>query len=195
MPRNCKCCGITNTLGGRHGLCMICMQCDGVHGDKLEHLLIDAVNSGQTDAGTALTRMLVDDAMLTGRIVLVPAGDGSALITIPDPPERWRTVIGRALCAGEEVQLERVVDAVLSKHLDAPDSPGLRERVAAELRTAMHVADPSIVDVVIEVSANPEDPGSLMFDVRARACVVPPAFEADDVDVPHDIMARPRAEA
>lgn len=193
----CRCCGVpVEGYRATFRVCIGCDRCDGLHGLVLEGVLRKAVADGKLEAGTALARAIMDDAQLTCRTEYVKREDGSADVLIANPPERWRVVIARALCRNELPDLQAVVAAVLERWLPAPYSSALGDRIRGDLLPALQIIDRDIMDVEIDCKRDIADPEHLIIVVKARTptlgCVVP---GAPDVEVPPDIMSRPRGSA
>lgn len=177
-------------------MCIGCDRCDGLHGARLQHVLTEVVKAGKLDPGTALARSLIDDAQLTGRAVYTRRDDGTADLTIPDPPERWRVVVARALARNELPDLQSVVDAVLRRWLPAPFSFSLGERIAADLLPALRVIDPSIFGVEIDCHRDIADPEHLIIKVNASTPTLGAALvDTRDVAIPDYVMRTPRGSA
>lgn len=167
-----------------------------MHGAKLQHVLTAVVREGKLDPGVALARSIMDDAQLTGRIVYMRREDGSADVTVPDPPERWRVVVARALARNELPDLQSVVAAVLDRWLPAPYSSALGERIAADLLPALRVIDPSIFGVDIDCHRDVADPEHLIIKVNASTPTLGAALvDTRDVAIPDYVMRTPRGSA
>lgn len=188
----CRCCGVpVEGLRRKFRVCPMCDACDGVHGDALQARCAALVASGQISPWLALTRMIVDDALLCGRLVFI--GDPhAALIVVLNPPKRWEVVVCRALCKSELPELQVVIDAVLGAFMGHDASPPVLEALRAEMIQAMHAVDPSLFDVEVIAERDPLDPEHVRINVSAKTPGLPAAYEAADVDMPADILSRPR---
>lgn len=196
----CKCCGtaaISEHRAQLAGVCAMCDQCDKCHGDTLQARLVQAAATGQIDPSMGLARMMIDDANLCGRLVYV--GDwNAATIEIRNPPERWEVVIARSLARNEMPDVHSVVDAVLRRRLPAPYGEQLLEDLARDLKLALSVIIPDIVDVKVQSERDIVDPEHLKILIQGKAPVLGvqlAAVAGADVEIPADIMSRPRGSA
>jgi hypothetical protein len=199
--RICRCCGVGNLQGVRARLrvCLGCDDCDGLHGDALQAILVKATADRKMSGDAALARALIDDAQLTGRAVYFenPPGSGQADMRIPDPPPRWLVVCARALCRKELPDMHSVVGAVLGRFMGLRSSQTVLEAMRVELQAALSFIDASIFDVQIDTKVDVLDSQHLIIQVQAKTpalgAVVTPGTE--NVEIPPDILLRKRAEA
>lgn len=178
-------------------VCVGCDQCDELHGDKLQGILAVAVRDRRIDPYAALARLLIDDAQLTGRTIYIPRADGGlADIYIPDPPPPWLIVCGRAIARGSMPDMQSVVNAVLVRYIPGTSSPHRMAALRLELRDALQFIDPEIMDVEVTTTQDVLDPGNLRIEIKAKTPTLGSVMAgATDVDIPADILSRPRAEA
>lgn len=194
----CRCCGITvsGDVRSQVRVCMGCDGCDELHGAKLQGILYMAVRDGKLAPYTAIARMLIDDAQLTGRLGFIVRDGRVADLTIPDPPPRWLVVAARSLARNEQPDLQSLVDAVLGRYIPGRVTPDLLAALKLELRDALQFVDPSIMDVQVTTDRDALDPMHLVITIQARTPTLGTVVAgAADVDIPPDIMSRPRAEA
>lgn len=193
----CGCCGIPlfNSPRARLRRCEVCDQCDKIHGDALQFRVAQLVTAGKLDPGQAMTRMLIDDALVTGRLEFV--GDAhAAMINIPKPPRRWEVAIGRAICRGEQPDLHSAIGAVLGEYFGRVWSNELRAKIERDVAEVLHVFDDSITGVDIDIDADVFDPEHAIIKVTATTPSLGATFDADAAGaIPADILSRPRGEA
>lgn len=197
----CRCCGVDVGDGPRRALhrCILCDWCDGRHGDELQ-LYVAArarARAGTTTAWAAIGRMLVDDAAMAGMLNFKVLDGDTVRPWIPAPVPRWRVLIGRALARDEVPDLSMLVQVAL-----APYIPGTatRETLAAlsrDLSAAFALFDPNVIDVEVDSARDVLDPHHLIISVKARTATAPGmvTVAAPDVEIPADIMTRPRGSA
>lgn len=194
----CRCCGIPVTgPRAQFRVCIGCDLCDELHGDKLQGILAMAVRDGKIAPYTALARLLIDDAQLTGRAVYIEReAGGVADLRIPKPPLPWLIVCGRSLARGQTPDVKSVVDAVLVRYIPGSSAPHRMAELCLELRDALQFVDPDIMDVEVTTTRDVIDPGNLRIEIKARTPTLGSVVaNATDVDIPADILSRPRAEA
>lgn len=194
----CRCCGIP-VMGtrARVRVCPICDQCDGLHGDKLQIALAAGVVNGKVDPGLALTRSIIDDAQLTGRIVYVEDPNGGHSITVPDPAPRWQVICSRALCRNQLPDVTLVLDVILARHLPCQATPDKLEAIARELREALAFMDPGVLSVDVQSERDALDPQHLIVKVTTSTPTMgmQTIGNLPDVEIPPDIMLRARGQA
>ncbi len=197
---HCGCCGIP--LDGQRAFlrrCMVCDRCDHKHGDELQIAIEHLLANGKIESGQAMVRMLIDDAHLSGRIVWIVDPDTStAMITIPDPPQRWEVVCARAMVRGSMPDLQSVIEAVLTSYIGKQSAPSVLRNLEGDLSRAMAFVDPDVLSVSVEAHRDAIDPGHLFITVSTRtACMPGVVSRSDDADalIPDDIALRPRAQA
>lgn len=192
----CGCCGVP-LFGPRRALrrCEICDRCDKLHGDALQERIAQQLAAGTLDPGLAMVRSLVDDAQLCGRLVFV--GDPSAAdIMIPNPPRRWEVAICRAICRGEQPDMQSAIGAALAPFFARRWCAELRAAVERELLEVLHMFDDSIVHVDVEIEGDKLDPECVNIKVTAMTPSLGTTFDADGAGaIPADILSRPRGEA
>lgn len=193
----CRCCGIgVDGPRAQFRVCVGCDKCDELHGARLQAVLYMAVRDGKLAPYTAIARAMIDDAQLTGRAVYIARNDGTADVFIPNPPPRWLVMAARALCRNEQPDLQTLVDAVLARYIGGRNEPALMAEMRLELRDALQFVDPSIMDVEVTATMTHMDPGNLRIEIKARTPTLGTNMPgAADVDIPPDILSRPRAEA
>lgn len=194
MPR-CKCCGIPID-GPRVAieLCVVCDRCDRRHGAALEQACIAAVRAGLLSPWHALCRMMIDDALLTGGLALVVDGRGMARPLVPDCPDRWMVVICRAWARQEQPQLDDIVGAVLGRYIPGPATRANFDAIARDLQRALSTIDENVLSVEVDSKIDTLDPEHLIINIQARTPATPGmvTITAPDVELPADIMTRPR---
>lgn len=197
----CRCCGVP--LDGAQPVrlqlrvCVMCDRCDGMHGEALEQRIRALVAAGKISGDHGVCRAILDDAQLTGRIVLSPDGEGTANALVLDPPERWRVLIARCLCRRELPDVTTVVQSILERWLPANNSTKLLEAIRKDLIGALQLIDPDIMDVQLEGARDVLDPAHLIIKVQAKQPVlgIKLGAHADPDLIPADIMSRPRGTA
>jgi len=201
---SCRCCGIPLVPGtpyAQHTCCAVCFACTRVHGDALQAKIVEAVGAGRLDPYRGLLMAIVDDALLTGQLVLVQdhAPDGTPLATgsplIIRAPRRWEVVAARALARGQAPDVQAVIDAAMRPHWPGPPT---EERIAAmkiEIRDALAFVTPHALEVDVVAEPDPTDPGSVSVSVKVRGADPATIQVLDDVELPDDIMLRPRGQA
>jgi hypothetical protein len=200
MSARCRCCGIAveGQIRERVRVCMGCDDCDGLHGDKLQGILAMAVRDGKLAPYTALARLLIDDAQMTGRTVWRETSPGRADLTIPDPPPPWLIICGRALARGEVPDIKGVVDAVLLRYIPGRATPSALASLRRDLSDALRFIDPDIMDVYVTATMDELEPGNLRIEIKAKTptigTVVTPS-SGPAVEIPADILSRPRGSA
>lgn len=197
LADRCRCCGVP--VEGRRAqvrVCIGCDLCDHLHGDVLQGILWRSVNDRQLDPWIAIARAMIDDAQLTGRTEYIRNDDGSHDIVINYPPERWRVTLARALARNELPDLSSVVQAILERWLPAPFTPQLVASIRGDMVPALQIIDAAIMDVEIDCKRDIADPGNLIIKISARTPTLGGYIgEASGVEVPPDIMSRPRGSA
>lgn len=178
-------------------MCIGCDDCDALHGAKLQGVLAMAVRDGKLAPYTAVARQLIDDAQLTGRTVYVEReGGGIADLQVPDPPPRWLVMAARSLCRGELPDFQTLVDAVLARYMGKSNTPDVLAEMQRELGDALRFVDSSIMDVEVSATMSSLDPGNLRIEIRAKTPTMGATMPGgEDVEIPADILSRPRAEA
>lgn len=199
---SCRCCGVRIGPGPRVAIrrCIVCDMCDRRHGDELQIHVMSLLRAGQLEPGHALARMMFDDAHLAGMLE-VRRPD-------PDRPEvhpwviaavpRWRVVVGRALARDELPDIGLMVRVALARYLGQRNTAAVRAEISRELTEAMVMVDPNVLSVEVSTEAEMLDPEGIRIELTARTArpgmmTVGPG--AEDVDIPDDIMLRPRGQA
>lgn len=197
-PVPCRCCGVGLTEEPRRTWrrCVLCDQCDRRHGDELQAHVEVLVRNGQITPWHGIARLAIDDAHICARLEL--RGDrAAATLWCSDPPEPWYRVICRATARGELPDGGRVLRAVLERHLPAAPTPGRIEAIERDLLAALTFMDPNVLSVEIQRGIDPLDPAHLTFNIRTRTPAFPGMVDvvAPDVEIPPDVMTRPRGQA
>lgn len=152
----------------------------------------------------ALARMMLDDAHLAGMLELhaVPREDPNVAdvepwVSVPVP--RWRVVIGRALALDQVPDVGEVVRAALSPFWGLRSSTAIMNEIRRSMTAALVMMDPNIVDVEVATSMNAVDPEEIKIVVLTKTAAAPGMVSiapgAEDVQIPADIMTRPRGQA
>lgn len=116
-------------------------------------------------------------------------------LTVPNPPPRWLVAAARMVCRREGPDVQTLVDAVLGCYIPGKPTTALLEKMARDLRDALQFIDPEIMDVRVETERDVLEPDHLKIFVQARTPVLGATLAGAAVDLPPDIMSRPRAEA
>ena len=194
----CRCCGISIAGTPREQIrrCPICDICDRRHGDELQLHCVELVRTGQITPWHAIGAMLIDDAHVCGMLMMaMQPGDRTLYIGVPVAPPRWRVVIGRALARDEVPEVDLVIKVVLGKHLPGRGTPERLAAIAADLRDALQIMDPSIESVDVTTERDMLDPEHLKILLTARTPALGTVVTGADVELPADIMSRPRGQA
>ena len=196
----CRCCGVmVYDKCALRRLCMVCHSCDRRHGDELQEHVIAVVASGQITPYHAIARMMIDDALLCRVLELHSDGQGTATAWVPHGcvPERWQVVAARAIAMGSVPDIQAVVDAVLGRHLPGQATRAKLDAIARDLREALHSIDPHIVSVEVDSKRDALDPENLIITIGGTRAEAPGTVTVTepDVEVPADILSRPRGQA
>lgn len=199
----CQCCGLPVPLERREiARCAVCDLCDHLHGDALQIYVGRQVMAGQITPYHGLARMLVDDAMMAGELQLVPEVNLEARTWtlrpwILRPIDRWRVVVGRALAVDLAVDVSLLLSVILARHIPGRSDRGTLDAIARELREAFAVIDPNVVDVEVDCKRDVLDPEHLLINISTKTAAAPGMISlADpDIELPADIMSRPRGQA
>lgn len=181
----CRCCGtVTVNAEVARRLCTLCQRCDRRHGDELQHHVARLVRSGQIDAYHGLARMMIDDANLCARLAFV--GDPmAATLWIPEAPRRWEVVVGRALALKQAPDLSLILQVTLARFVPGLATPERMQELANELTSALAFIDPNVLSVDV----------ASRRDMRTAAAPGMVTVCAPDVEIPEDVMTRPRGQA
>lgn len=183
----------------------MCDVCDRRHGDELQLQVMALVRAGQITPGRALARMLLDDAHLAGMLEVrtfvdsAVTGGIEVLPWIPVAVPRWRVIVGRALALGELPEIALLVQVTLARFMGLYSTPGVLAELKRDLSDAMSTVDPNVLDVEVTTEMGRIDPGHLKIIVTTRTAAGPGmvavAPGAEDVEIPADILRRPRGQA
>lgn len=203
----CRCCGIEP--GGRvpfipvrPDVCVICAQvCDGDHAERLQRKIWRKLSAGMIDVWHAIAASLLDDALITGQLTIIPphkdAREPGALLWCECPP-RWLVEIGRCAARGELVAIGDVVNAVMAKHMKRPNTQAVRNELALDMREALLAIDRDVIEVEVNVTTDALDPQHIQLVIKKRVNVEPGAVVvpgAANVEIPPDMLTRARAKA
>lgn len=197
----CRCCGIPVGPVGlnmrtKMRVCMWCDDCDGMHGQVLQGVLTMAVRDGKLAPGVALSRALIDDAQLTGRLVFDVVNGEANNIRIIDPPARWFVVAARAVCRNEMPDFASLADAVLGAMLPCNATRENLDKLAAGLTEAFRFVDPSVMAVVVDSKRDSMDPQHLIITIQARTPTMGQVMPgAEGIEIPADVLKRRPAQA
>lgn len=199
MTTRCTCCGIG--VSGQRAVirrCIVCDQCDRLHGDELVATCGRMVRAGQLTPGHVLARVMMDDAHLAGMIEYRDDPDGMTVTAwVPVPVPRWRVVIGRAWARGEAPDISRIVGSVLDRYLPGPASRANLDGIAQDITDALGAIDPNVLNCKVGCKVDQLDPQHLIIEVQTKTAAAPGMVDvlAPDVELPADIMSRPRGSA
>lgn len=197
----CSCCGVMHRA---QGVCCICAATCHVnaphqHGDELQQRTEHSVRLGRLEPYHGMALMMLDDALLAGRLQLVPCPEGGVMPHIPVPVPRWLVVFGRALALGQQPDPQAVLQASVTRYLDVEATPENREALRRDLATAaMALGMPeeraatircSFDEVTGMATMRVGDGESMQLAIHRR-----PAL-GFTVTIPADIMSRPRGQA
>lgn len=199
----CQCCGLPVPCDRREvRRCVVCDLCDHLHGDALQIRVGRQVMAGQISLCDGLARMLVDDAMMAGGLQLVPEVNLEARTWtlrpwILRPIDRWRVVVGRAFAVDRAVDVSLMLSVILARHIPGQVSRGTLDAIARELREALTTIDPNVVGVEVDCKCDTLNPENLLIDISTRTAAAPGMISLvdPDVELPADIMSRPRGQA
>lgn len=199
----CRCCRVP-VVAGAHlffRVCPICVKCDERHGMALHHEICKRLEAGKIDPYLALAVSAFDDAWICGKMTI----DGvTGLVSVKECPKRWEVVIAWARVLRQPTDMNAVIGAVLAPFMGLPNVPHVHAQIAAEMKLALCTADPTLADVVVEAtSAGPAVIARDEIVIRATAkAVIEPEpggkvipFKAPEVELPPDILSRPRGSA
>lgn len=193
----CRCCGIpVEGARAKVRVCAVCDSCDSRHGDKLEAHVRHLVASGAVSMWWAIVRMALDDAQLSGRLEFRGARD-AAEIWIPVAPRRWEVVLGRAAAIRRIPEIAEIVGACLAPFIPGKVSRATMKEIGAELTAALTWVDPNVVSVDVDCKRDAIEPEHLIIHVNTRTNVAPGSITLcePNVEIPDDILARPRGQA
>jgi hypothetical protein len=199
-PGRCKCCGFP-VQGARAAieLCVVCDHCDRRHGDALQLHVMQLLRARQISVGHALARMLIDDAHLAGELMLIQR-DPAVPIAVPwiaQPVKRWRVVTGRAFARDEPVEMELLVGVILGRYIPGKATRENLDELRRDLIEAFTTLDDNVVDIEVDCTRDVIDPAHLIINIHTKTAAAPgmTAIVDDQVELPDDIMARPRGQA
>lgn len=200
----CDCCGVP-VDGPRIALrrCILCDGCDHLHGDKLQLRVVDLVSQGKLDPYHAITRMMVDDAHMTGRLQMVSPvalADGRVMVdvTVIGPVPRWLVAIARAAARNELPQINVVLVGVLARFFGLRATRAVLDEIRIDMIDALRFIEPSIIDIEVTSRSDAIDPEKLVIDIKASTPMLGTVVQmkgAPDVEIPADIHTRPRGQA
>jgi hypothetical protein len=188
---HCKCCNIRvggNPINMRDQCCSLCRICDGMHGPALYARVSKLVALGRIDGNHGIAAVAMDDAWFAGEVVISP--DGTFIIT--KAPKRWEVVAAWGKL-GAQVTLNDVMNAAIAPYLRTRGTPEIVEAAKRDIRDALHAVGPDLQDIDIVVETVGDE---LVFKVTSKV----PVGDATktmtpDVEVPADILSRPRGSA
>lgn len=202
----CRCCGAESRVDGLdaasfRGVCLICREvCDRNHGERLERMIVRKLSIGLIDMWHGIACAMMDDALITGRLLIMPplSTERGATLHVMDPPPRWLVVAERAKASGEMVAIGDVVQAALAPYLRKPNVPSVRDAIERDLLAALTTIDTDIVAISCTVKRDVMDPEHLEIVIKKRINIEPGAVVmpgGETVEIPPDLLARARAKA
>lgn len=198
MRVTCRCCGVpVEGPRAERRLCPVCDMCDRRHGDDLQAHVVALLRNGQITFGRALSRMLVDDALLTGALLLIPIDRTAACeLRILAPVPRGCVVIGRAIALGRLPDVSAVIAAALARYVGLRATGAVLGDIRRDLIEVITLIDDSVIDVAVTSRTDMLDPGHLIIEITGKSPALGAVIHEDaDATVPPDIMSRPRGQA
>lgn len=193
----CRCCGVpVNGPRQKFRVCPLCDQCDGMHGNALERLLRKLAATGAITMWHGIGRMAVDNAHLTGRLSLIGPSD-AATMWVATAPRPWEVVLGRAGASFTIPDIGEIVAACLAPFIPGKVSRATMDAIGRELTGALTWVDPNVVSVDVDCKRDSIDPEHLLIHVNTRTNVAPGSITVcePNIEIPDDILSRPRGQA
>lgn len=187
----CRCC--KQPARGKYAhvaICQVCAICDKMHGVKLYQRVLGHLNTGSIAWGHALAVLALDDAWITGNARII-AGGGFKIYRVP---KRWEVVIAQYRILGTPIEQPVVAGAVIAPFMGKQLTPEVRSDIEREMRSAMSIAVPNVVDFDIAIGMS--EAGEVRVELTAKVAANPQIMIEDkSAEIPADILARPRGQA